>query len=443
MKSTEHLYWALVAVAAVAFCASLDWSPLGELAARDWVGLGTFLLLAVLSQYLAVDSTLGATKPVKSSIAFVPLLAVAVVMPVPAVVIATASMTMVHELFFRDRSWGRTCFNLSQTVLSYGIAAVVFRQLSYVPDDVGTTIVSLVFPFYALAVTFFGLNVLFVSIALALRQREHLRVVLTAAVGKGGGNLVYDLLASPFALFAAYLYETFHVAGLLIVILPLLFMRYSYLSSIRLLQANRDLLNVLVKAIETRDPYTSGHSRRVATLAKMIALDYGLRPTSIKHVEDAALLHDIGKIDAQFATIIAKPSDLSEDERALIQSHATAGADLLQSLTSLEHEVIEGVKHHHERYDGTGYPHGLTGKTIPIAARIIMISDAVDAMLSDRPYRNALPIATVQEELLRCAGTQFDPDLVRAILDNNTLQRAQRLVPRSDIYEPLTAVAGH
>jgi putative nucleotidyltransferase with HDIG domain len=441
MKQPVHTYWAIVTAGGVGFCAALDWTPLTGLTAGDWAGLGTFLLLALMSQYLAVDSVLGAAKPVKSSIAFLPLLALAVVMPVPAVVLATGVMTAIHEFFLRERYLERALFNIAQTVLSYGFAAIVFDRLSP-PDGTGITIVGLFFPFYGLAVTFFGLNVLFVTLTIAIRQHERFGNVLREAVGRGGGNLFYDLLASPFALFAAYLYESFHVAGLLAVLLPFLFIRHSYLSGIRLQQANRDLLKVLVKAIETRDPYTSGHSVRVATLAREIAIDYGLRPAAVTLVETAALLHDIGKIDAQFAQVISKPSELSPEERALIQSHATAGADLLRSLASVEKEVIVGVRHHHERYDGTGYPDSLQGKTIPIAARIIMISDAVDAMLSDRPYRNALSIESVRSELERCAGAQFDPDLVRTIRENNTLERAEVLVERSRARKPIRALAG-
>jgi putative nucleotidyltransferase with HDIG domain len=443
MKLREYVYWAAVTAAAVAFCALVDWSTLLSLSQGDWLGLSTFVLLAVISQYLAVDSTLGTIKPVKASIAFLPLLALAVVMPVSALVLATASMTAVHELFFRERALGRTAFNISQTVLSYGIAATVFQHLSTIPEDTSVTIFSLFFPFYGLALTFFGLNIALVSTAIALRQSERFRAVLREAVGRGGGNFLYDLLASPFALFAAYLYQNFHIPGLLIGVVPFVFIRVSYLSGIRLQQTNQDLLKVLVKAIETRDPYTSGHSVRVATLSRMIAIDYGLRPSGIANVETAALLHDIGKIDAQFAQIISKPSDLSEDERRLIRTHATAGADLLESLTSVDKEVIVGVRHHHEQYDGTGYPGQLSGKAIPIAARIIMISDSVDAMLSDRPYRNALSIEKVRDELVRCAGTQFDPDLVKAILENDTLERAEVLVGRSGARSTVQATAAH
>ncbi len=436
MPRAVYLYIAALATGAVALCAALDWSQLAAFQGSDWLGLAVFWVLAVVSQILAVESTVGA-RPVTSSIAFLPFLAVAVVMPVPAVVLATGAMPAVHGfLVVRDRTIPRVVFNVSQGILAYGLAALVFQELADLAgtsaglDSIGA-VSSLFFPFYGLAVTFFALNLFFVSVATALRDEERIRDVLVEAAGRGGGNLFYDLLASPIALFAAYLYHNLYVGGLLVVVLPLLLIRHSYLSAIQLQQANRDLLRVLVKAIETRDPYTSGHSLRVSTLAKVIAKDYGVRPQEIAHIENAALLHDVGKIEALYAEIISKSSSLSEEERDVIRTHATRGADLLKSLTSLDAAVIKGVRHHHERYDGEGYPDGLTGKSIPLAARIIMLCDAIDAMLSDRPYRKALSLAKVKSELTRCSGSQFDPDIVKAILTHNTLERAELLVERS------------
>lgn len=215
------------------------------------------------------------------------------------------------------------------------------------------------------------------------------------------------------------------------ILLPIMLIRYSYLSKVQLTQANQDLLRVLIKAIETRDPYTSGHSVRVSTLARAIADDLNVGRRNAEKIEKAALLHDIGKMDMIYAPIIRKPSDLTEEERAVIRSHATKGAELLRTLSSLDDEIIRGVRHHHERWDGTGYPDGLKGKEIPLAARIIMLCDSIDAMLSDRPYRRALSLDVVKAELVRCSGTQFDPEVVDVILRNNTLERALEIIEKS------------
>jgi putative nucleotidyltransferase with HDIG domain len=162
-----------------------------------------------------------------------------------------------------------------------------------------------------------------------------------------------------------------------------------------------------------------------------MAKDLDLGNRKVDEIEMAALLHDIGKIDSIYEAVSRKPYDLNAEERTLIKTHATRGADLLQSLSSVSSEVIKAVRHHHERYDGSGYPDGLRSVEIPIAARIIMLSDSIDAMLSDRPYRSALSIERVHSELVRCAGTQFDPAIVRVILTRGTLENAATLVKRS------------
>jgi putative nucleotidyltransferase with HDIG domain len=428
-----RLYSGAIIAGAAAFAAALDWPALLRLDTSDYAGLLVFITLAALSQYMGVDS--GTGHRVRSSVAFLPLLALILLFPVAAVVVAVFVTALVND-FGSGRAFRTRLLNLAQLVIAYGTAALLFVILRGVPagvalgEDVGSFL-TIFAPFYAAVILFFSINILVVSAYLAIRDGQPVLGVIGENLGRGGGNFMYDLLASPIALLAAYLYWKLHVAGLLVVIAPLLLIRYSYLSALQLERANRDLLRVLIKAIETRDPYTSGHSLRVSNLARMIAEDHGFRPSVATRIETAALLHDIGKIDAAFADIIAKKSSLSEDERAVIKTHATRGADLLQSLTSLERDVIEGVRHHHEQYDGSGYPDGLVGKAIPVAARIIMLCDSVDAMLSDRPYRAALPINEVKKELLRCSGTQFDPDLIRTILDNGTLERAELLVDRT------------
>lgn len=422
---------------AIAFLSTLDWGGFVEVLYADWTGLLSFVALAALSQALAVNSIVGAAKPVTSSIAFLPLLAMAVVYPPTAVVAATGGMVIVNEVFLRsDKDWPRALFNLSQAILSYGLGGLVFHALyawtsGSADVTVGFDFVNIFLPFYCLAIVFFSLNLSLVGTAVAIREGEPVLAVLEETAGKGGGNLLYDLMASPVALFAAYLYVNFDIVGLLAIVLPLLLIRHTYLAQMQFQKANRDLLQVLIKAIETRDPYTSGHSLRVSTLARMIAQDHGMRGSAVSDCETAALLHDIGKIDALYAEIISKDAALTEQERDVIKTHSTKGADLLQGLTSFEKQIVEGVRHHHERYDGTGYPDRLSGKSIPLPARIIMLCDSIDAMLSDRPYRAALPVKEVRAELVRCAGSQFDPELVQTILEQNTLERAELLVDRS------------
>ena len=224
------------------------------------------------------------------------------------------------------------------------------------------------------------------------------------------------------ALGIALLYIPLQSAGLLIAFLPLFFIRHSYHINLRLQKANKDLLNALVKALETRDPYTSGHSIRVASLARDIAEAMGLTQRQVSDIETAALLHDIGKIDAIYEEIIHKRSDLSSSERVVIESHVIKGVDLLRSLSSFSEEIVLAVRHHHEREDGRGYPDRLLGSEIPIGAKIIKVCDAVDAMLSDRPYRKALALSQVRGQLEQHVGTQFDLAVCRTVVEGELLE---------------------
>jgi putative nucleotidyltransferase with HDIG domain len=180
---------------------------------------------------------------------------------------------------------------------------------------------------------------------------------------------------------------------------------------------------MMVKSIEARDPYTSGHSRRVAALSRAIAADLGLEPKLVDEIENAALLHDVGKIHAEFAPLLSKEGRLTEEEWEIMKTHATKSAELVALFSRFQGNVLDSVRWHHERWDGKGYPDGVSGEAIPLGARIIMISDTIDAMSTDRPYRKALSFEKVVAELLKYRGIQFDPGLVDATVNSVTVRR--------------------
>lgn len=169
-------------------------------------------------------------------------------------------------------------------------------------------------------------------------------------------------------------------------------------------------IQALAAAVEAKDPYTSGHSNRVAEYSVLMAKAGGMSEQEQTLVRAAALLHDIGKI-AVPDSIMMKPGRLSPEERRIMQTHPSVGEAILSKASHMS-EVLLPVRHHHEHYDGKGYPDGLSGKEIPLVARIIAIADAYVAMTSERPYRAALTAKEALEELRRNAGTQFDPELV-------------------------------
>ncbi len=177
-----------------------------------------------------------------------------------------------------------------------------------------------------------------------------------------------------------------------------------------------DLIVALVQAVEARDKYTSGHSERVGNIARRFALFLKLNPTLVDQIHRAGMLHDIGKIGIS-DTILNKPDVLTADEYNIILDHPIIGANIIGSVKSLE-PIVPLIKHHHERYDGTGHPDGLSGEEIPIGARIISITDTFDAIISRRTYSNERTrddaIRIFSEE--RGSG-QWDPDLVDRFLD--------------------------
>jgi len=170
----------------------------------------------------------------------------------------------------------------------------------------------------------------------------------------------------------------------------------------------------LVAAIDAKDSYTKSHQERVVMFAMLLGAELGLSAGEIDVLRQAAVLHDIGKIGVP-EQILRKPEHLISEEFDIIRQHPVIGAEIISPVRFLS-EVVQIVLHHHERFDGTGYPDGLKGAEIPLGARILAVADAVDAMLSDRPYARARTVAEVREELRRCSGTQFDPQLVKIAL---------------------------
>jgi putative nucleotidyltransferase with HDIG domain len=181
-------------------------------------------------------------------------------------------------------------------------------------------------------------------------------------------------------------------------------MRELFLSTIKSLAA----------AIDAKDPYTRGHSERVAVYSVAIARELGLDAKALERVQIAALLHDVGKIGIEDA-VLRKPARLTDAEYAIIKRHPTMGANIMGPIRQLK-DIIPGMRHHHEALDGSGYPDGLAGGEIPLMARIIAVADTFDAMTSERLYQKAKDDAFVIQTLLRLSGTRYDPKAVQAFI---------------------------
>ena len=426
-----HVYVGLIFLVGVGAQSLLDWGSVLNFGQADLVGFAALTILGLVSEGLALNVSFSGSAG-NSSITFIPLSAAVLIFGPAAAVLFLLLTGGVAEVFVRRKGLLRAIFNIGQYLLSTALAGWAFTKAGGLPWGTPGTGFGQILAFALFGLTFLVLNHTFVSVAVAIHQGHSPRKVLTVMAGSSGSNIGYDLIVSPIAVAVAYLYVQLQVWGLILILLPLYFIRHAYQTNYKLQRANQDLLNALVKAIETRDPYTSGHSRRVANLAHLIAERMGLKKEQVEVIRTAAYLHDVGKIDAIFAAILRKDGSLTPEERSIIQSHATRGADLLREYASYSNEIIAAVRHHHERLDGSGYPDGLRGDAIPLAARIISACDAIDAMLSDRPYRKALAIPEVHSELSSGRGVQFDESIVNCVISSNLLELHQETVANEE-----------
>ena len=178
-----------------------------------------------------------------------------------------------------------------------------------------------------------------------------------------------------------------------------------------------DIIEVLAMALEERDSYTHGHAQRVTSFAIKLGELVGLKEHNLRQLHLASILHDIGKIGIP-DKVLLKQEPLTDKEWNIIRTHSEKGARILNLLRDPRMGiVIDAVRHHHERYDGKGYPEGLKGSDIPFLGRIIAVADSFDAMISDRPYRKGLSKEEALKEIERCANTQFDPQLVQLFVE--------------------------
>lgn len=180
-----------------------------------------------------------------------------------------------------------------------------------------------------------------------------------------------------------------------------------------------EFVECISSALDARDPYTGDHSRRVSDTATLLAKMLGLSDDEIQEIHIAAHLHDIGKIGIP-DSVLLKPGRLDDDEWKMMKRHPQIGADILAKSPSFS-RISAIILHHHERYDGNGYPFGAKEQEIPLGSRIIAVCDSIDAMASARAYRKALPLDTVYEEIEKNIGLMYDPDVAKKLLDNRSI----------------------
>ncbi len=408
---------AITGLAGVALALSIRLDPaLSDLSDFSLSGVLAFTALGLGLQWaehrLAVASVSGA-------ISFIVYIASALVFgPTIGATITGISLVAVHTV--RRFPTIKISFNAAQHVLA--IIAGSFLYVALGGEFPPQSLDAVVLPFLGFVLGFFAVNTVAVSGVVALSEERRFSDVW---IKNTWSFALYDLAASTVSLAIVWLYAYTPLGpfGIAVIVLPVLFIRHVYLVNQQLQDTNRELLELMVKAIEARDPYTSGHSQRVSDLARILAREIGLGYRDVENVATAALLHDVGKIHEEYAPLLRKEGKLTPDEKELMDSHALRSAELVATISNLRGPVERFVRHHHENYDGTGYPDALGGEDIPIGARIIAIADTADAMTTDRPYRKALSYEKVLSVLARFSWKQFDPRLVSAFRTSVVIQQ--------------------
>lgn len=333
-----------------------------------------------------------------------------------AAAVAGALSSVSLEDYRQRRPFADYAFNLGQLTLSSAVAgwAYVLAGGAILSDGKMTPLTATSTPraliaLVAAAVVFNALNILLVSGAVRLGRgvpfltvfRDLIAPLPTQmALAMVGLLMAQVLIISPLA-FPLFLF-------------PLFLARQVYQRYAGLRDAYLDMVRSLVGALEAKDPYTRGHSERVAQYARALAGSAGDDDRTLDNVEQAALLHDIGKLSLPCA-VLSKPAALSAEEVQLVRRHPWVGGEMVKRIPALR-RLVDPIQAHHERIDGSGYPIGMRGSEIPYVARLLAVVDAYDAMTTHRAYRPAMSHSEAVRELERCSGLQFDEVLVTAFV---------------------------
>jgi len=319
-----------------------------------------------------------------------------------------ASLVLMQGIVLR-RSPVKVVFNAAAYTVTNFFAWQVWRTTgTTLPPGLEFRLLSLV----AAGLAMFALNALLVSAVIALTEGPTLARVWERNFQH---SLPHHLSFVALGVLVAITYEAFGPWALLLCVAPFLVARHSFGLYMEIRSDLKEFVRALSEVLEEVDPYTRHHSMRVAHYAVKLARGLGVPEREIEEIEYAALVHDLGKIGPQHQHILQKPGTLSQEEQRTLRSHPAAGAEIVAKVRALR-RASEIVRSHHERPDGQGYPFGLRAEDVPIGARILNVSDAFDAMTSDRPYRRALTPQAALDELSNGAGTQFDAAVVACLV---------------------------
>ncbi|MFI6152294.1 HD-GYP domain-containing protein [Kitasatospora sp. NPDC051170] len=359
--------------------------------------------------------------------AFFPVLFAGVLMLAPAAAALVAVPAALLGGPVGPRWRARQLFNGSQLALCAFASSLAWHLLHGPQLLLGSRFPAALLPGFAAVAAFCLVNGAVVGGMLMLTEGRRPGVLLRGAcsvcglpvlVHAAGGLMVAVLWQGPYGAFAA-----------LLALLPLSISAWVFAQGQREQDAHQATVQSLVQAVEIKDAYTRGHSERVGRASVLIAGQLGMEPGRLRTLRFAGVLHDVGKLGVA-TELLRRNGPLSEEERRAVEVHPVYGYELVRGIDFLG-EAHAGILHHHERMDGRGYPSGLAGEQIPEFARIISVADAFDSMTSTRSYRRGRPVAEAVAELERCSGGQFDPVMVRALIDALAVHDWQPVLPPS------------
>ncbi len=353
--------------------------------------------------------------PVSAAMSHIFIVALAAVAIFPAWLAPILVFASSFERDFGSRTypWYKDLFNRTQSGLSTGVAAVVwwfFQSHTSLNTDLTDVIAIL-----AASLAYFVVNVTSVVYVIHLSSGASIRKIWSENYS---WLWVSYLVQAPVGLLLAKAYQTPLIGGwggftVLFMMLLLYFSRYYWDEKVKLEETFDETIEVLVAALDAKDPFTRLHSERVAAISGSIAKKMGFDEQDVKRITYAARIHDIGKV-AIPDSVLLKPGKLTADEFNLIKSHPTKGLEVLHPMRLRLSKDVQGViVHHHERWDGTGYPSSLRGENIPLWARIVSLADAYEAMTAGRAYTRAKAPQEALNEIIMFAGRQFDPQVVQ------------------------------
>lgn len=422
LRLSARIYVVAVGASGVAL---LVWTSLSRPASLDQKTLATALLMLAIntaSEHYVIKLPRGGELAAST----ISQVASIFILPPLLLLLIVAASTILQDSLRRKR-WYKTFFNTGQFLLAVGIPAQIVywydsTQQLLNPGNAGNGMPRVI----AAVAAYYLINTALTNIIIALDQRTPL---VTVWLVNSGTSVLLELGMGIIGVLWAYIWLLDPLWSLLAVC-PAVMACHAFNHIRRLEDENEQGILRMAETIDARDPYTFQHSRRVAAYVERLATELRLNPNYVAMLTSAARVHDLGKMGIG-NEILHKAGGLSKAQWATMRRHPEIGATILGGYRPYR-DGVDCVRHHHERYDGTGYPAGLRREDIPLGARIIAVADAYEAMTSDRPYRRALSCETAIEQLKSGMGKQFDPmvaGMFLKVLDQEQHGRNLRRVP--------------